>query len=119
MNIANALSAIGTCQQMCCQDICNPSCNPVTNQGCNAANMEACDSDGAGGFTCFAGTMGVAICQMCDENMGPFCSPGMTCVNAECAQYCCNDGDCGSTGTCDMTQGPVDNEMKVGVCLFK
>jgi hypothetical protein len=115
----NAINAINTCSTMCCQAQCAPPCNPVTNQGCNAANMEACDTDGNGGFACFATPMGVDICAACDEMMGPFCNPGMTCLGGECAHYCCNDGDCGAMATCDMTVGPTDNEMKVGVCVYK
>jgi hypothetical protein len=43
----------------------------------------------------------------------------MTCVSMQCARYCCSDGDCGASGTCDMSAGPMDSEGKVGVCLYK
>jgi hypothetical protein len=119
-HIIDALNAVNACQENCCVDPCvnNKPCNPVTNEGCDVTNMEVCDTDMNGGFFC-QGSGTQSICQMCDEGNGPYCNAGMTCVGGECAVYCCNDGDCGPTGVCNMTAGPVDNEMKIGVCLYK
>jgi hypothetical protein len=43
----------------------------------------------------------------------------LTCVGGECARFCCADSDCGAMAKCDMTAGPMDNEHKVGVCVFQ
>lgn len=77
------------------------TCNPVTNEGCTAAGA-ACDGNGDG-FECFPDMNTHAICDMCGSasSDGNYCQPGMTCV-AQCAKYCCDDGDCG-TGKCTKT----------------
>jgi hypothetical protein len=81
--------------------------------------MEACDIDpnNPGAYTCFRTTMGVAICQMCDESNGPFCDPGLTCLSdGSCGAFCCTDADCG-TGRCEMSQVPGQDVL--GGCVHK
>jgi hypothetical protein len=118
---ANPLNAVQLCQQNCCNVPCQTmACNPVTNEGCNAALQQGCDSDMQGGFICYLASS-ASLCQACTPRggSGQQCNPGTTCVNGQCAAYCCDDGDCGPMGTCDMTLGPMDSEKKVGVCLNK
>jgi hypothetical protein len=79
-------------------------CNPVTNQGCDASSGEACDFDGQK-FICFPPPNDQPLCAACGQSDG-WCAPGMTCVEATCARYCCDDGDCG-LGVCVKGQvGP-------------
>jgi hypothetical protein len=85
----------------------------VTNEGCNAANGEACDT-AMNGFQCYTPpppNSGVT-CGMCDDQ-NTACVGGDSCLQGQCAKYCCDDGDCGS-GTCDLT---LTSDPSVGLCV--
>jgi hypothetical protein len=91
-------------------------CNPVTNVPCNVG--ESCDN-AQNGFHCYAPPPPntAALCTVCDDELGPACGPGSTCVHTAtglaCGRFCCTDGDC-TPGHCDTTtlgSGPI------GVCV--
>ena len=77
----------------------NPwGCDPVTNAGCQAQET-ACEygvHQGASGFYCFSDStepLGAACGSQ--DNGGPWCAGGSTCVSGICVAYCCGDDDCG------------------------
>lgn len=93
------------------------ACNPVTQEGCDAANGEACDvqtSGGALGFQCYKGTNTAKLCGDCDGVNGPFCAPGTSCDGGGCARFCCDDTDCSPGATCTKTAFQPD--YAIGVC---
>jgi len=73
------------------------SCDPVTAEGCPGEGT-ACDHGvlgGIAGFYCYTDcteTEG-APC-MYEDNGGPWCAAGMTCLEGVCARYCCGSSDC-------------------------
>src|SRR5262245_2362019 len=72
---------------------------PGTNEGCTGG--AACDINAMEtGFECFAANVSTeAICAACNNSMGPWCQPGLTCYSGEnfCRKWCCTDADCGPT----------------------
>jgi hypothetical protein len=92
------------------------ACNPVTQEGCNAANGDACDvqtSGGQTGFQCYKAQNTATLCADCDATNGPFCAPGLTCDGGACARFCCADTDCSPGATCVKSLKPT---YDVGVC---
>jgi hypothetical protein len=97
-------------------------CNPVTNGSCAATDECDGDADSNGnslGFVCFPGPNTATLCGACDNSAGPFCGGGMTCINEQCAKYCCTDADCGA-GKCTTMDsegslfGPIAPAL--GIC---
>ncbi|MFO0762880.1 MAG: hypothetical protein U0359_40970 [Byssovorax sp.] len=86
------------------------TCNPITNEPCNTAMGQACDTNGAG-FQCYDPPNDKKLCETCGSQDG-FCAGGLTCLGT-CARFCCDNADCGA-GTCDMSFGFASN---VGVCI--
>lgn len=110
-----ALDALNTCVDTNCTVQCNPPCNPITNEGCDGDAGEACDHTPTG-FGCFPPDNDTPVCESCDNQKGPFCEAGHTCLpDGTCGAYCCDDGDCG-TGKCDKT---VIKLAQGGVCVKK
>lgn len=96
-------------------------CNPVTSAPCNTAAGEACDFNGeTGTFTCFTSGNTQDSCQMCNNQNGPWCIGGFTCYSGRnvCRRYCCDDGDCGPTLTCQKNiQSFIDvGAGQIGIC---
>ncbi|HZO15537.1 MAG TPA: hypothetical protein VFB62_19830 [Polyangiaceae bacterium] len=95
-------------------------CNPVTNEPCDTAAGEACDIAGIEGFQCYPPPNDTALCKACDQDAGPWCRGGATCLGVDrCAKYCCNDSDCGE-GSCVKTMGDVpwfEQAPELGLCL--
>lgn len=118
-----AIDGFTNCQNAKCAKPCTPAeCNPVTGEGCDIAKGATCDIDGqTGKFVCFPAPNDVMLCGDCDNTNGPFCQVGGHCIarpdmmTFECAEYCCDDGDCGS-GKCDKT---LLKRNDVGVCVVK
>lgn len=84
------------------------ACDPTVASSCNAG--EACDLDRNDTFSCFPPPNDVAEGGACNQDGGPFCEPGLTCLNGgTCARFCCGDADCGGK-TCTFLQtfGNVD-----------
>ncbi|MFO0613636.1 MAG: hypothetical protein U0414_13655 [Polyangiaceae bacterium] len=114
------LDAILTCANGCCTADCfDPGCNPVTNEGCDAANGEACDFTGDA-YACFPPDNDTPACGECDNLNGPFCEATLTCNsdadgNTGCTHYCCDDMDCSASATCDK----ADHIEGVGICVPK
>jgi hypothetical protein len=54
---------------------------------------------------------------MCANQGGPWCVPGFTCYSGRgiCRRYCCDDGDCGPSLTCDKTL--LEGVTEVGICV--
>jgi len=75
-------------------------CNPF---GGGCASGEVCDwlNDASSYYAlkCYPPDAFTApLCQACNNDSGPFCQPGSSCVGAGktlCARYCCSDADCG------------------------
>lgn len=119
---AATVAALTSCTTASCTGMCaatGPACNPVTNAGCEAGALCNAESDTNGNPTygCYAPPPAniVPVCGVCNVDAG--CSPGTTCFTVDnagqCAAFCCNDGDCGDGGACDVTQGLFG----VGVCV--
>jgi hypothetical protein len=90
----------------------NNACNPLTNEGCDAG--EACDVNQAGnGFACFPPPNTQPLCEACGEQEG-YCAPGHTCAGS-CVRFCCDDADCGPSGSCDDT---ILNGL-LGLCVVE
>ncbi len=85
-------------------------CNPISNEGCSGG--DACDFNEAGVFTCFPPDNVEPVCAKCDSS-GPYCAPGLACLESTCMVYCCDDADCGG-GTCDK---PSIGAGQLGVCV--
>jgi hypothetical protein len=109
--------AVNNCTNTKCNAECvPPSCNPITNEGCSTDTGEACDHT-PDGFGCFPAPNDTPICEACDNQAGPFCEAGHTCLpDGGCAAFCCDDGDCGANGKCDTT---VIKLAEGGVCVKK
>ena len=94
-------------------------CNPVTNSGCDAGAGEACDRTTNGGTHCFPPPPpnSAALCATCDDENGPACAAGASCVGTTnglaCAHFCCDDTDC-APGHCDTT---TYNTAPLGFCV--
>ena len=84
------------------------NCNPVTNAGCPSGSCDLSDQ----GYNCFP-TGTADMCTACDNQAGPFCATGSTCVGGQCARFCCTDADCGC-GKC--IQQNAGGEL-LSVCL--
>jgi hypothetical protein len=85
------------------------ACNPVTSAECTNPG-ESCDLTDKG-YICYGGDNTAKVCEPCGQN-NKYCSPGFTCIQGQCAAYCCDDGDCGG-GICDKTMTLAG----AGVCL--
>lgn len=85
------------------------ACNPVTNGGCQAG--EVCDRAGASGFACFPSAGEAKVCEACGADAP--CGGTLTCLQGQCARFCCDSGDCGAGNTCDTSLGAGG----VGVCV--
>jgi len=74
---------------------------------------------GQDGFICFPPPNDAAICQPCDNANGPWCQGTMTCISGEglCRRYCCDDGDCGPSLTCQKGLMVDNAEVEVGLCV--
>jgi hypothetical protein len=62
-------------------------------------------------------------CGSCDENNGPYCKDGYTCLpSGGCSRYCCADADCGAGNSCNLTLyvdlGYLTTMHGVGVCVL-
>lgn len=83
-------------------------CNPVTN---DCPTGETCYYDVFEMLSCGTGTGTETVCEACNEEDGPYCNGGLSCVGAlgtQCARYCCTDEDCGGApGSC-MAMGTTD-----------
>jgi hypothetical protein len=83
------------------------ACNPVTN---DCPTGETCYLAGFEDPMCGSGTGTETVCEACNEETGPYCNGGLTCVGAngtQCARFCCTDADCGGEpGSC-MTLGTL------------
>ena len=91
------------------------ACNPITNEGCDTDAGEACDHT-ATGFGCFPAPNDTPICEACDNQDGPFCEAGHTCLpDGSCGAFCCDNADCG-TGKCDTALLKLTHG---GVCVKK
>lgn len=89
------------------------TCDPVQGTGCNGQG-EACDIAGNGnGLQCFPPPNDVQVGGACNDQNGPFCTPGATCLNNICTKYCCTDADCSGTA-CGPFQGNTSDS--IGVC---
>jgi hypothetical protein len=88
-------------------------CDPFTGLPCDLPGGQSCDWDGTA-FSCFAPPN---TAQLCDDCMlGNYCAVGLTCLDSnKCSAFCCDDGDCGSGGTCDKT---LLGDPGVGVCVI-
>jgi len=98
------------------------ACNPVTSEPCNTAAGEACDFNGeTASWTCFTSGNTQESCQMCNNQNGPWCVPGFTCYSGRnvCRRYCCDDGDCGPTLTCQKNiQSFIEaGAPQIGICM--
>lgn len=113
--LQKAADDLVNCATCNCAKVCGlQQCNPVTNEPCDTKSGESCDFDGNTGYICYPPPNDAKVCEACDNSNGPYCGPGLSCLqDGGCAHYCCNDGDCG-TGTCDIAKGDT-----VGVCLHK
>jgi hypothetical protein len=84
-------------------------CNPITQEPCDVAAGEACDTNLlVDGFACYPTGNVHAVCEACSQVL-QFCQPGLTCpelvaegsqAEGQCAKYCCDDNDCGPSGMC-------------------
>lgn len=85
-------------------------CNPISNEGCSGG--DACDLNMSNVYACFPPDNVEPLCAKCDPG-GPYCAPGLACLEGQCMAYCCEDADC-SGGTCDKPSIAVG---QLGVCL--
>jgi hypothetical protein len=89
-------------------------CDPFTASQCDVAGGESCDWDGSN-FSCFPPPNDGKLCGDCGFDANTFCGVGLTCLDSnKCAAFCCNDGDCGAGGKCDLT---FLGDPNVGVCV--
>ncbi len=90
-------------------------CNPVTNAPCSTGEQCDVNTDNNSniiGWLCWPPPNNATVCQNCNDSNGPTCVGGTTCFGTDssgsssaCAQYCCTDADCGSSGKCTTEQG--------------
>lgn len=99
----------------------NSFCNPANNEGC--APDEACDigsePDGRPVVACFPPPADARLGEACNNQTGPFCRGGTTCMDGVCMDICCSDTECpapercvpldaslGTLGVCRVSAGP-------------
>ncbi|MCU0661290.1 MAG: trypsin-like serine protease [Myxococcota bacterium] len=81
------------------------ACNPVASTtGCSGTE-DACDygetQDGGEGFYCFPEST-LPIGSECNDQDGPRCVAGATCIDSVCRAYCCPATNCGSGMECQQ-----------------
>jgi len=127
--LKDVFTAANQCLETKCADKCvlADTCNPVTHKGCTTQGS-SCDIAYPGNFQCYApqGTP-AKVCETCDVHTLPFCDSGLRChpTTKKCGRYCCDDGDCGPNGRCELdpmlafgtTLSHPDD--KVGICVNK
>ncbi len=94
----------------------NPwDCEPVGAESCPEGS--ACDygqHQGAWGFFCYTDATEIEGAS-CDEQDGPWCTSGLSCVEGVCRRYCCSDEDCQSTG-CEPLSWDYVEGGELGIC---
>jgi hypothetical protein len=90
-------------------------CNPVTNEGCMTG--EACDFS-TNGFTCYPPPNAGTLCGDCSNSAEPFCGGTLHCLEGgnggKCGRFCCDAGDCGAGGVCNMD---ITGVPGLGICI--
>lgn len=94
------------------------TCDPRDGEGCDLDAGHTCDlgttSEGSLNLVCLAGANTQRVDQTCDPVSGPFCAPGLHCVESGvCKNFCCGDNECGADEQCEAFSETVG---ALGVC---